>query len=72
MTVSSGMTRERRCAAGLPVLDLPCMKLVDKIKSLFRRRPLTEEELAARAGAQTMSENEAMDIVAAEQRIGRP
>ena len=31
---------------------LGCMKIIDKIKSLFRARPRTEEELAARAEAE--------------------
>jgi hypothetical protein len=38
----------------LAVVDFRLMKIIDKIKGLFRRRPLTEEELAARAEAETI------------------
>jgi hypothetical protein len=32
------------------------MKIIEKIKSLIRRRPLTDEELAARADVEAMRE----------------
>jgi hypothetical protein len=33
-------------------LDSGCMKIIDAMKRLFRTRPRTEEELAARAEAE--------------------
>jgi len=45
------------------------MKLIEKIKRLIRRQPLTEEELAARADAQ--KEREEGRIAAIPGRGGR-
>ena len=45
------------------------MTIVDKIKNLFRRRPPTEEELAARADVEHMREH--MREEAASQRSGK-
>jgi hypothetical protein len=40
------------------------MKIIDKIKSLFRRQPLTEADLAARAEAELMRGQAAANISA--------
>jgi hypothetical protein len=50
------------------------MKLRDKVKNLFRRRPLTEEELAARAEAESLREQlreQAAEIDIREGGLGR-
>jgi hypothetical protein len=45
------------------------MNIIDRVKSLFQRRPLSEQELAARAEAQAMQVQLAADLAAAEQRM---
>jgi hypothetical protein len=50
------------------------MKIRDKVKSLFRKRPPTEEELAARAEAESLREQlseQAAEINIREGGLGR-
>jgi len=45
------------------------MKISERIKSLFRRQPLTAEELAARAEAETIRDQPREDPVVLEHQI---